>query len=99
MRARPGAIVVGAAAGVLGPALGYMVLRSLDMTVTDPLLLGCAIAPTAVFALLVLVPRTRPWAWQAAVACALATIILVLVIGGGISALAGLLSDPAPTGP
>ena len=87
-------VFIGAATGVLGVPLGYVLLQSLGVIVTDALLLACAAAPTALWLVAAAIGRFRPWLVRAVVGSAIATILLVGGVLGGISLIAWLLSDP-----
>jgi hypothetical protein len=82
--------------GLVGPVLGYVLLSSARVIITDPLLLACLALPTAALLVAALVPRLRRRALTAAIACAVVSAGLVLVVGGGIALIAGVLSDPRP---
>jgi len=87
-------VFIGAATGVLGVPLGYVLLQSPGVIVTDALLLACAAAPTVLWLVAAAIGRFRPWLVRAVVGSAIATILLVGGVFGGISLIAWLLSDP-----
>lgn len=93
-RLKPSAIFGGAAIGIAGIPVMYVLLRAFGLIISDQLLLACAAAPTLV--LLALAPRLRAWAVQAAIASALATVLVIVVVGGGIALFANMISDPRP---
>jgi len=95
-RLNPRAIMAGVAIGIAGIPLAYVLMRAAGLIISDPLLLVCAAAPTVILLALALAPRLRGWAIQAAIASAIASVLLVLTLGGGIALIANLLSDPRP---
>jgi hypothetical protein len=93
-RLRVSAIAVGAIVGVAGVPLCYVLFRAFGVIISDLGLVVCLAVPTAVLLLVCLIPRARGWAWQAAVASALASIALVVFVFGGIALLSSALSGP-----
>ena len=90
---RAGAFI-GAATAVVGVPLGYVLLQSLGIIVTDGLLAVCVVAPTVLWLAAAVIARFRPWVVRAVIGAAVATVMLVAGILGGISLVAWLLSDP-----
>ncbi|MGV8882145.1 MAG: hypothetical protein ACOH19_08320 [Rhodoglobus sp.] len=90
---RAGAFI-GAATGVLGVPLGYVLLQSLGIIITDALLWMCVVAPSVLWLLAAVIGRFRPWIVRAVVGAAIATLALVAGILGGLSLWAWVLSDP-----
>lgn len=89
-------ITLGAVTGVAGVPISYMLLRAFGIIISDELLWVCVIAPTALWLVAALIGRFRPWLLRALIASAIATVILLVVVLGGISLIAGMLSDPRP---
>lgn len=93
-RLKRSAITSGAAVGAVGIPLSYAILQAVGLIISDPLLLACVLAPTIILLALTLVPKLRAWALQAAIASAITSVVVVLVIVGGITFVANMLSDP-----
>lgn len=85
----------------LGPALilvGYVGLTKTQAPITDTMLIGLLAYPTVALllgAVATAAIRRDPTVWVSmAVGVTLGTLVLAIVVGGGISALAWMLSDP-----
>ena len=85
----------------LGPALilvGYVALAKTQAPITDAMLVGLLVYPTVALALGAVVAaglRRDPTAWVSmAVGATIGTLTLAVVVVGGISTLAWMLSDP-----
>jgi hypothetical protein len=85
----------------LGPVLilaGYVGLAKTQAPITDAMLVGLLVYPTVALLLGAVVTaglRRDPTAWVSmAVGATIGTLALAAVVGGGISALAWMLSDP-----
>jgi hypothetical protein len=86
----------------LGPALllvGYVGLTQTQAPITDATLIGLLVYPTVAVLLGAVVTtaiRRDPTVWVSmAVGVTLGALVLAIVVGGGISALAWMLSDPS----
>lgn len=90
---RAGAFL-GTATAVVGVPLGYVLLQSLGIIITDALLGVVVVAPTVLWLAAAIIARFRPWIVRALVGSAVTTVILVAGILGGISLIAWMLSDP-----
>ncbi|KAA0086513.1 hypothetical protein CIW52_00830 [Mycolicibacterium sp. P9-64] len=85
----------------LGPALvlvGYGALATVHAPITDPMLVALLTYPTAVLLLGAVVTaalRRDPTAWVSmALGATVGTLGAAIIVGGGISALGWMLSDP-----
>ena len=92
-------VFVGLPLGPLLTLIGYLALMQSGATITDTMLVGLVIFPTALVLLgaalaAVLHLGTRRWVWIA-VGTAAGTAVAVVIVGGGISLIAWMLSDPA----
>ena len=88
----------------LGPLLtlvGYLVLMLSSMQISGAMLLALVCFPTALLllaaALAALLRRDATRWVSLAIGTALGTAVTAVVVGGGISLIAWLLSDPAPS--
>ncbi len=86
----------------LGPLLtmvGYAAMMLSHARISDPMLLGSVIFPTALLllaaALAALLHRDATRWISVAIGTAAGTVVTVVVVGGGISLLAWMLSEPA----
>ncbi len=86
----------------LGPLLtliGYAAMMLSHARISDPMLLGLVIFPTALLLLvgaLAALLHTNATRWiSIAIGTAAGTVLTVVVVGGGISLLGWMLSDPA----
>ena len=87
----------------LGPLLtvvGYLVLMQSGSRISDTMLLGLVCFPTALLlcaAALAVLLRRHSTRWVSlAIGTAAGTAVTALVVGGGISLIAWMLSDPVP---
>jgi heme/copper-type cytochrome/quinol oxidase subunit 4 len=92
-------VFVGLPLGPLLTLIGYLVLMQSGATITDTMLVGLVIFPTALVLLgaalaTVLHLGARRWV-SIAVGTAVGTAVAVVIVGGGISLIAWMLSDPA----
>jgi hypothetical protein len=85
----------------LGPVLilaGYVGLATAQTPITDAMLVGLLVYPAVALllgAVVTAVLRRDATVWVSMAACAtIGTVALAIVVGGGISALASMLSDP-----
>ena len=85
----------------LGPVLilaGYVGLAKTPAPITDAVLVGLLVYPTVALLFGAVVAagiRRDPTAWVSmAVGATIGTLALTVIVGGGISALAWMLSDP-----
>jgi bacteriorhodopsin len=91
-------VFVGLPLGPLLTLVGYLVLMQSGATITDTMLVGLVIFPTALVlsgaALAALLHLgARRWVWIA-VGTAAGTAVAVVIVGGAISLIAWMLSDP-----
>ncbi|MDT5119423.1 MAG: hypothetical protein QOE30_5162 [Mycobacterium sp.] len=92
-------VVVGLPLGPLLTLIGYLALMQSGATITDTMLVGLVIFPTALVLLgaalaALLDLGARRWV-SIAVGTAAGTAVAVVIVGGGISLIAWMLSDPA----
>ena len=85
----------------LGPVLilaGYVGLAKTQAPITDAMLVGLLVYPTVALLLGAVVTaglRRDPTVWVSmAVGATIGTVALAVIVGGGVSALAWMLSDP-----
>jgi hypothetical protein len=87
--------------GPLVTLVDYLVLMKSDARISDAMLLGLVCIPTALLlvaaAVAALLRRdATPWI-SLAIGTALGTAATAVLVGGGISLIAWLLSDPVPS--
>lgn len=85
---------VGVAIGAGGIVLAYPAAMLLLRPVTDEMLIGILAAPVVLALLTALVPRWRRSTLPLVVGAVVGVAFLVLVVAGGIMAIAWMLSDP-----
>jgi hypothetical protein len=83
----------GAGVGVAMPLLGYLLLMTLHVQVSDLMLAALVAVPVALCALPFVIPRVRPLAPSLLIGALLGVTVLVVVLVGGISLIAWMLSD------
>ncbi len=83
----------GAVVGVVVPVLGYALLMSSHIRVSDVVLVGLLLLPVVCCALLFTIPSARPRALGLVVGALIGVAILVGVVVGGVGAIAWLISD------
>ena len=92
-------VMVGLPLGPLLTLTGYLVLMQSGTTITDAMLVGLLIFPTALLLLAaaldaVLRREARRWV-SMAIGTAAGSAVTAIVVGGGIWLIASMLSDPA----
>ena len=83
----------GAGVGVLVPLLGYVLLMTMHLVVSDVALVALLVVPVAFCALLFAIPAVRPHALGMLAGALIGVAILVGVVLGGVGLVAWLLSD------
>jgi hypothetical protein len=84
---------LGAAVGVVLPALGYLLLMAMRVQVTDAVLVALLVVPVVFCASLLALPPTRPRAPGLLIGVLVGEAVMVGVLLGGISLVAWMLSD------
>jgi hypothetical protein len=83
----------GAGVGAVVPALGYLLLMTMRVRVSDVTLVALLVVPVVFCALLLTIPTTRPRALSLLIGALLGEAVMVGVVIGGISLIAWMLSD------